>query len=342
MQGLTHHPGFFDVGRCDAIEEQVEETVRQGQSGLLDGCNTVDNTLKRAKYFFGHGYTYGQGKRGREELLPAGTVSAIPTWIYDLVIKPLEDRGLVAPGWIDSVVMNDYYRGGGIVAHIDPPQLFARPIISASFFAPAHLVFNSISASDLKEPSTDGVRHDPPLYTQLLSRGSVLFMDRYAANEVTHGIRPEDLLGMRRVSLILRHVLQPNTTTAFQRACHLPAPSSPADRLIAQLLGSWRDPPGRSGGVWFYIVSGCNVEVLDAGANKVAMWQLQPCASGVLCGGLLLEPHGASHNALRWKLAPEADGQALDDARADRLVWLRLEVGHGLQTPCSRSASLVA
>ena len=38
------------------------------------------------------------------------------------------------------------------------------------------------------------------------ARGSVLLLSGYAADAVTHGIRPEDLLSPRRVSLVLRRV----------------------------------------------------------------------------------------------------------------------------------------
>merc|ERR1712079_785975 len=100
-------------------------------------------------------------------------------------------------GWIDSVVMNDHRTGGSIVAHVDPP-LFARPIFLASFHYPAKLVFGA---------SFDPMRSVKPCYSQLLCRGSVLMLDRYAANNVTHGIRPEDLLGPRRVSITMRHVI---------------------------------------------------------------------------------------------------------------------------------------
>ncbi|CAK0878821.1 unnamed protein product, partial [Prorocentrum cordatum] len=161
---------------------------------------------------------------------------AFPEWgcrMYWLLVKPLEDAGVVQPGWVDSVVMNDYRAGSSIVAHVDPPRLFARPIVTVSFFQPARLVFGA---------SFDPQRTTPPAHVQELSRGSVLLLDGYAANCVTHGIRPEDLHGNRRVSLILRHVIP--------GAPGYPAPQ-PAPflcdhpmRLIGQVQGCWRDPPG--------------------------------------------------------------------------------------------------
>ena len=77
----------------------------------------------------------------------------IPDWIKELVIKPVEESGIVRSGWINSAVINDYLPGGCIVSHIDPPQLFSRPIITVSFFSDSFLsfgckVFNPIQCND--------------------------------------------------------------------------------------------------------------------------------------------------------------------------------------------------
>ena len=48
---------------------------------------------------------------------------------------------MVRAGWINSAVINDYMPGGCIVSHIDPPQLFSRPIITVSFFSDSYLSF---------------------------------------------------------------------------------------------------------------------------------------------------------------------------------------------------------
>jgi alkylated DNA repair protein alkB family protein 5 len=40
------------------------------------------------------------------------TVDEIPTWIYDLVIKPLENSKVIPEGFINSAVINDYMPGG--------------------------------------------------------------------------------------------------------------------------------------------------------------------------------------------------------------------------------------
>ena len=65
----------------------------------------------------------------------------IPDWVTELVIRPVEEAGMVRAGWLNSAVINDYMPGGCIVSHIDPPQLFSRPIITVSFFSDSYLSF---------------------------------------------------------------------------------------------------------------------------------------------------------------------------------------------------------
>ena len=78
---------------------------------------------------------------GNEKLFPKGEVDPIPDWVRELVIKPVEESGLVRAGWINSAVINDYLPGGCIVSHIDPPHLFSRPIVTVSFFSDSKLSF---------------------------------------------------------------------------------------------------------------------------------------------------------------------------------------------------------
>jgi len=311
---LTLHNGFFTERAIEQIEEKLDEIVEQKEKGFFTCANTVDSTAHRTKYFFGYGYSYGHGMSGREALLPPGHVDPIPKWVKSHVISPLVKSGLVPAGWIDSVVINDYRAGGSIVAHVDPLKLFARPILTATFFGSARLVFGA---------SFDPKRTQPPIYAELLSRGSVLFLDGYAANEVTHGMRPEDLLGERRVSIVLRHVLPdaPQTTgiTGF-------AAISDAERsnLIRAVQGSWRDPNSRI----IYIVERLGVTVLTAApdADKVSVdsysrkmtWRLLPKEHGLVCNTGILMPSGVSRNRLEWRL--------LDKPKAMQgFEWFRLD-----------------
>ncbi len=65
----------------------------------------------------------------------------IPQWIFDLVVKPLERAKMIPKDFINSAVINDYQPGGCIVSHIDPPHIFERPIITASFLSDSALSF---------------------------------------------------------------------------------------------------------------------------------------------------------------------------------------------------------
>jgi len=315
---LTYLPGFYGPNECTQIEACIEDTVWRGGMGLFSGTSTVDSTPFRTKYFFGNGYTYGRGLRGKEELLPLGAVDAVPSWLYSLVIAPLEARGVIPYGWVDSVVMNDYHVGSSIVAHVDPVRLFARPIVTVSFFCPARLVFGA---------SFDPERRTPPVYAQLLARGSVLLLDGYAANNVTHGIRPEDLLGTRRVSMILRRVLTegqlPETTlrsSLCQASFRYPMLLASSWAVVAQIQGMWCDP-SRSR---FYFVQGLLVTVLisrGAASVQAAIWQLLPMEDGVTCNGGLLLRQGVSSHLLTWLLLqPTATAK-----NEERFLWMRVQ-----------------
>ena len=135
---------LFDETETAIIEWNIDQIVKEARRGKYKRF-TVDKAPLRTKYFFGEGYTYGgqlqERGAGNEKLYPRGEVDPIPHWIRDLVILPLEEAGVVRAGWINSAVVNDYLPGGCIVSHIDPPQLFSRPIITVSFFSDSYLSF---------------------------------------------------------------------------------------------------------------------------------------------------------------------------------------------------------
>ena len=125
-------------------------------------------------------------------------MDSIPDWIHKLVIKPIEESSMIPKDWVNSAVVNDYLPGGCIVSHIDPPQLFDRPIITASFLSHSSLSFGC-------KFSFKPISVSNPLAQVPVSRGCVLSMSGFSADEVTHCIRPEDITE-RRAVVILRHV----------------------------------------------------------------------------------------------------------------------------------------
>jgi len=194
---------MFDKTQCREIEKKIDETVRLGRQGHYKK-QTVDRAPLRTKYFFGEGYTYGGQLKtrgpGNEKLYPKGEVDPIPDWVHKLVIKPLEEQGIIPKDWVNSAVINDYLPGGCIVSHIDPPQLFDRPIITASFLSHSSLSFGC-------RFSFKPISVSKPLAQVPVPRGCVLSMGGFSADEVTHCIRPEDIKE-RRAVVILRHVPQ--------------------------------------------------------------------------------------------------------------------------------------
>lgn len=135
---------IFSPEQCEEIESKIDDVVRVANKGVYK-THTVDRAPLRNKYFFGEGYTYGsQLERkgpGMERLYPKGEVDDIPSWIYELVVKPLCDAKIIPEGFVNSAVINDYLPGGCIVSHIDPPHIFDRPIVSVSFFSDSALCF---------------------------------------------------------------------------------------------------------------------------------------------------------------------------------------------------------
>jgi len=111
----------------------------------------------------------------------------------------LEKAGVVETGFINSVVINDYAPGGCIVSHVDPRHIFERPILSASFFSDSALSFG---CKFFFKP----IRVTEPIVCLPINRGVVTVLDGYAANNVTHCVRPQDVTH-RRAVIIFRRVL---------------------------------------------------------------------------------------------------------------------------------------
>lgn len=209
---------LLDEAEISVGEDLISKVVADARAGLLKK-KSVDLTPMRNKYFFGFAYTYGAqkehpGAHGVEAVWPPDEVEPIPSWIRELLIVPLEKRGVVPKGWINSATINDYAAGGCIVSHIDPQHLFDRPIIGVNFFSECNLVFGTTfkfpkDAADI-ECST-------PVYVHPCQRGFATIMKGYSANDITHAIRPCDLPS-RRASIILRRVL-PTAPVLLRGTC---------------------------------------------------------------------------------------------------------------------------
>lgn len=160
---------IFTAEECALIEDKIDHIVAQAEAGHFRE-HTVDRAPLRNKYFFGEGYTYGSQleKRGpgQERLYRKGEVDDIPGWVHELVIKRLVSSGVIPEGFVNSAVINDYQPGGCIVSHVDPLHIFARPIVSVSFFSDSALCFGC-------RFQFKPIRVSEPVFVLPVRRGSV-------------------------------------------------------------------------------------------------------------------------------------------------------------------------
>nr|XP_023024243.1 RNA demethylase ALKBH5-like [Leptinotarsa decemlineata] len=192
---------IFSENDLKIFESHVDTIVEQGRNGVLKEF-TVDHTLLRQKYFFGERYTYGaqSSKRGlgTEKLYPENSVDQIPKWIINGIINPLVAAEIIPENFVNSVVINDYMPGGCIVSHIDPPQIFDRPIVSLNLFSDSALCFGC-------KFKYKPLRCSQPLMKLNMPRGITTSLSGFAANGITHCVRPEDVT-QRRAVIMLRRV----------------------------------------------------------------------------------------------------------------------------------------
>ncbi|XP_030742351.2 RNA demethylase ALKBH5, partial [Echinops telfairi] len=225
---------LFSQDECAKIEARIDEVVSRAEKGLYNE-HTVDRAPLRNKYFFGEGYTYGAQlqKRGpgQERLYPPGDVDEIPEWVHQLVIQKLVEHRVIPEGFVNSAVINDYQPGGCIVSHVDPIHIFERPIVSVSFFSDSALCFGC-------KFQFKPIRVSEPVLSLPVRRGSVTVLSGYAADEITHCIRPQDIKERRAVIILRKTRLDaPRLETKSLSSSLLP-PSYASDRLS----GNNRDP----------------------------------------------------------------------------------------------------
>ncbi|KAK4874482.1 hypothetical protein RN001_013842 [Aquatica leii] len=202
LYGSIDQPFLFNEFECRKLESYVQNVIKLGNGGYYKE-HSVDRALLRTKYFFGERYTYGtqmmQKGLGMERLYPLGMIDPIPLWLYLHVINPLIAANIVQAGFINSAVINEYQPGGCIVSHIDPAHIFDRPIISISLFSDSALCFGC-------KFEYKPIRCSEPVLRLPLPRGIVTLLSGFAADKITHCVRPEDTTNYRAV-ILLRRVL---------------------------------------------------------------------------------------------------------------------------------------
>uniref|UniRef100_A0A672LN57 RNA demethylase ALKBH5-like n=1 Tax=Sinocyclocheilus grahami TaxID=75366 RepID=A0A672LN57_SINGR len=154
------------------------------------------HTLNKKHYFCIKCIIFIQMEPGQERLYSRGEVDEIPDWVHELVVDRLVTHGVIPEGFVNSAVINDYQPGGCIVSHVDPIHIFERPIVSVSFFSDSALCFGC-------KFQFKPIRVSEPVLYLPVGRGSVTVLSGYAADDITHCIRPQDIKE-RRAVIILR------------------------------------------------------------------------------------------------------------------------------------------
>ncbi|KAL6054169.1 SAM domain (Sterile alpha motif) domain containing protein [Balamuthia mandrillaris] len=159
------------------------------------------NRLCRTKFFFAARYLWTKEQMEQPDSHVSegirADVAAPPTWMKNLVEKPLAEAALIPENWVNEYAMNIYHDGTeGLGQHYDDKKRFQRPIYSLRLFSSSRLAFGSKDFS-----MTNSLFFIP------MPRGciTVLEKDSYAADGVKHCIRPVDMGGKCGV-VILRQI----------------------------------------------------------------------------------------------------------------------------------------
>merc|ERR1712039_903649 len=164
-------------------------------------------------------------------------------------------------------------------------------------------------------------------------------------------MRPEDMTGSRRVSIVLRHVKD----TAPRLYRETPMNKTESSNLVRSVQGRWRDVPSH----YIYIVLGLRVMVyrtvnepemsgdkhdaeaaykkasasspnskddaapLDVVDFKLnATWDLQLTEYGLVCNNTFLDDNGVEDGKVFWR--KRHDVQSAKNLK-DGIMWIRLE-----------------
>lgn len=124
-------------------------------------------------------------------------MSKPPLWINDQIINPMVKNNIVKENFINSIAMNIYHDGTeGLAQHYDDATRFRQPIYTLRLFSDSRLSFGSQFYGYYNSG-----------FFIPLPRGCICVMSEsgYAANGITHCIRPVDMEG-KSVALILRQI----------------------------------------------------------------------------------------------------------------------------------------
>jgi alkylated DNA repair dioxygenase AlkB len=178
------------------LRYQANYLSEQEQEALLKKIDVQIWLAELKRRVQHYGYKYDYRKRAIDSSMALGN---LPDWLTELAAKVHQAAFL--PVLADQVIVNEYYPGQGIGAHVDCEPCFGDVVVSISL--------GSACVMDLRHLKDK--RHVPIL----LEPGSLLMLSGEARYGWTHGIvgRYEDvhegksLKRGRRVSVTLRTVI---------------------------------------------------------------------------------------------------------------------------------------
>jgi len=174
----------------DFISTQEQADLLQA----IDKAAWLDDLKRRVQHY---GYKYDYKKRNIDASMK---IAGLPDWAL-LLAKRLHREGLT-PYEADQLIINEYYPGQGIAAHIDCEPCFEDTIISLSLGSACVMDFTHKDDKTLK-------------HSQLLAPCSLIVLQGEARYDWLHGIKANKtdiyqgrkIPRQRRVSLTFRKVI---------------------------------------------------------------------------------------------------------------------------------------
>jgi alkylated DNA repair dioxygenase AlkB len=121
IPNLTYLPNF--------ISEKKENELVQ----IIDTQSWLDDLKRRVQHY---GYKYDYKARRIDTSMKIGS---LPDWLGNIG-KNLQNQGFFKQK-PDQVIVNEYFAGQGIAAHIDCEPCFEDTIVSLSLLAPVYMDF---------------------------------------------------------------------------------------------------------------------------------------------------------------------------------------------------------
>lgn len=199
--GITTYSGVFTAKELDDIEHLIDKELLEAPKGRFlpetFQCNRRGKKPIRTKIFFGSRYLWGNGKATLRDPTAGirADVDPVPDWLCELVEKRLIAVGLIARDWLNSFAINVYHDGSlGLAPHMDDTSRFEQPIFSLRLYSSSRLTFGA---------QAQGMTN--PLFFIPMPRGCITVMEDggYAANKLTHCVRPSDMSG-KSASIVMR------------------------------------------------------------------------------------------------------------------------------------------